>query len=556
VPDRQYTDFHFFCGSGGGALGFQRAHARVGRTAGSFRNLGGIDSDPKCCRDYTDLIGTEATCLDLFDEEMYWDFHGNPPPSGWREATPADVQNAAGREAPDVVFMSPPCKGFSGLLNKRSAASDKYRALNELVVRSILLMLEAWKDDPPALLILENVPRIMTRGRNLLDLIVALLQHYGYAVAETSHDCGVIGGLSQHRKRFLMVARHQERVPPFLYEPPKHKVRGIGEVLDSLPLPEMIDDPMHRLPRLQWKTWVRLALVPAGGDWRDLEGMDWERYGIVPGTVNWHRDVLGVRPWDQPSGTVTGRSTPTDGRFSVADPRPPRDIGRYEPYGVVSWEEPSRTVTSQAAAGSGPYSVQDPRLNCDASNRRTRRYNNIYRVVHWEEPSGAVTAGAGPSSGGQAVADPRVSRHKAGSDNFRSSRHYGVLGWEDPSLAVVGHAKHDNGAHSVADPRLPEDLDRPDPAPLIISLDNTWHRPLTTMELAALQGFPVPLQLEGKSHSSWRERIGNAVPPPAAQAVAETMLRTLLLNDAGVTFELGNEPIWVQKIEIILALPL
>ena len=84
----------------------------------------------------------------------------------------------------------------------------------------------------------------------------------------------------------------------------------------------------------------------------------------------------------------------------------------------------------------------------------------------------------------------------------------------------------------------------------------TDNRPLTTMELAALQGFPVPFQLEGRSHGSWRERIGNAVPPPAAQAVAETMLRTLLLNTAGVTFELDNEPIWVRKIETILALPL
>jgi hypothetical protein len=64
--------------------------------------------------------------------------------------------------------------------------------------------------------------------------------------------------------------------------------------------------------------------------------------------------------------------------------------------------------------------------------------------------------------------------------------------------------------------------------------DGTWHRPLTTLELAVLQGLPAfhgdgtPLVLAGQSHSAWRKRIGNAVPPPAAQAVATAMLTTLI----------------------------
>ena len=46
--------------------------------------------------------------------------------------------------------------------------------------------------------------------------IVDLLRAYGYAVAETTHDCGELGALAQSRKRFLLVARHIEKVPPFL----------------------------------------------------------------------------------------------------------------------------------------------------------------------------------------------------------------------------------------------------------------------------------------------------------------------------------------------------
>jgi hypothetical protein len=69
------------------------------------------------------------------------------------------------------------------------------------------------------------------------------------------------------------VSPPQEKVPPFLYEPPKRPLRGVGEVLDRMPLPGDTPrgGPMHRVPALQWKTWVRLAFVEAGKDWRSAE---------------------------------------------------------------------------------------------------------------------------------------------------------------------------------------------------------------------------------------------------------------------------------------------
>lgn len=71
---------------------------------------------------------------------------------------------------------------------------------------------------------------------------------------------------------------------------------------------------------------------------------------------------------------------------------------------------------------------------------------------------------------------------------------------------------HDNGRFSVADPRLPSPGDQL--RCCIVAEDGAWHRPFTTLELAALQGLVNPdehLELEGASHSGWRERIGNAV---------------------------------------------
>lgn len=562
----EYTHFHLFCGLGLGALGFNAGSARVGNVTARLRCIGGVDVSPAAIRDFTRLVGVPGTVLDLFTLDQYVSFHrGKAPPDGWREATPADILAAAGGEFPDIVFLSAPCKGFSGLLNTQSAASRRYQALNRLTVRGIELMLQAFADCPPRLILFENVPRIATRGRDLMDVIVRLLERHGYAVAETTHDCGELGGLAQRRQRFLLVARHRQRVPPFLYEPPRKRVRSVGEVLGDLPLPE---DPrggaMHRLPRLQWRTWVRLALIEAGSDWRSLNRLDVEDgfvkgLGLVPGLREFGGGPLGVTPWDEPAGTVAGQSRPTNGRFSVADPRPPRDLGRYEPYGVVPWTETGRTVTGQAAPGAGPYSVADPRLECDANDPRRRRFNNVFRVVAWDQTSQAVTGGTGPSAGGQAIADPRVGSKREGGD-YASARHYGVLHFDETSPAVTGSACHDNGAHSVADPRLPEALDRPDPVPLIISLDDTWHRPFTTLELAALQSFPVlpedgdALVLDGTSDSAWRERIGNAVPRDAAEACASTFAHTLLMADLGHTFQLSALPIWVHPLAISLSM--
>jgi hypothetical protein len=92
----------------------------------------------------------------------------------------------------------------------------------------------------------------------------------------------------------------------------------------------------------------------------------------------------------------------------------------------------------------------------------------------------------------------------------------------------------------------------PPAVPVIVSEDGTWHRPLTTLELAALQGLPTrmpdgsPLRLPGESQSAWREWIGNAVPPPAAKAIAERMLVALVEADLAAFSLSGGHEVWVE----------
>ena len=85
---RTLYHFHFCCGLGGGAAGFNRARPRVGNVEAEWVCLGGIDVDPAGLRDFERLAGVPGTLLDLFTRDQYVRFHGKEPPTGWREATP------------------------------------------------------------------------------------------------------------------------------------------------------------------------------------------------------------------------------------------------------------------------------------------------------------------------------------------------------------------------------------------------------------------------------------------------------------------------------------
>lgn len=574
------TMLYLFCGIGGGAKGFQKARAEYKGMAGRFETIVGIDCDPEACQDFEAITGAPAICMDLFTWEDYIIFHGSEPPAGWREITAHDIWQACGGVCPDGVFLSPPCKGFSGLLPSEKANSEKYQALNRLVVRGLTLILEAFPDDKPAFIILENVPRITSRGAKLLKQIKKLLGNYGYLFHEDTHDCGELGGLGQHRVRYLLLARDPEKITSFIYRPHKKRVKSIGEVIGLLPLP---DDPtmgpMHRLPRLQWKTWVRLALIPAGGDWRDLNNAG--NYGIeyIPRDGGWQ-----VAPWEETSGTIVGsaRVGHSNGVSAIADPRLNISDGHQVLYRVTKWEDPSGAITGAHGPNNGAITIADPRVT-------KQGFSNCYQLHDWEGPAGTVTGIADIQSGAQSIADPRPTNWRngwklsgaegrvnlwdqptdvvLGHSGVRSNGAanvadprlgcnprngtMGVQAWDKPSGTIIGAGDIHAGAAAVADPRIPADNERPDPPPVIIALDGTWHRPLTTLELAVLQSLnPImpdgrPLQLAGNSDARWRERIGNMVPPDAAEAIAEEILLSFLASEFNDDFRLTTNGIWV-----------
>lgn len=341
---------------------------------------------------------------------------------------------------------------------------------------------------------------------------------------------------------------------------------------------------MHRVPSLQWKTWVRLAFVEGGSDWRSLNKLAVENghlrdYLIMPERRN---GALGVLGWEEYAAEVAGESLPCNGTFSIADPRGPANAAQYQQYGVLRWGESSGAIIGVKSPGQGTFSVADPRHAGPA------KHNNEFRIVPWadaagaiasahgtgkcvqdprastgfegagkypvtgfDEPAGTVIARSDTGQGAYAVADPRPGMRRERGDHYLTGGHYGVIGWDQPSGPVSAAAGHDNGRWSAADPRLPAANDKL--IAIIRALDGTWHRPFTTFELACLLSLVEPeeyFELDGLSDQAWREPIGNAVPPDAARAIAEVIGTTLLLAESGETFMLSATPVWVRPVAV------
>jgi site-specific DNA-cytosine methylase len=295
--------------------------------------------------------------------------------------------------------------------------------------------------------------------------------------------------------------------------------------------------------------------------------------------------------WSEPSATVTARTEATAGQSmgAVADPRllsglamAADNAGRHtNKYAVQPWDEPGRTVIGAVQLGSGAPCVADARAleslaeGTTGDNAEAWKGRPGYRRVgQWNEPSPTVTANVSATGGHAtgAVADPRALEQLGLGCDCRNG-FYGVLPWTKPSGTVTGSLQVDCGTAAVADPRPPcapravislalalqllaEGWEVPKGAlaPAILAPDNTWHRPLTTLELARLQGLPPehdgkPLVLAGRSDKRWREHIGNGIPRDAAEAWGRQLLESLLLSDLGHGFRLLGGDLWVAPEE-------
>lgn len=626
MTNEKITAIFPFCGIGGGAIGALAARPEAFGIVGEVEVVCGMDVDPDACRNFEAFTGSPCYQFDFFSRQQYIDWHGHEPPEDWRELIPDDIWRACNYKTPDFSFRSAPCKGFTGLLGGKKSKSKKYQALNQLALRETELTLKAFEHDPIPVMLMENVPGIQTRGKAVLDKLKKLMLDAGYLLAEHVFCAGEIGGLGARRKRYILIARHPDKCAAEILQPTPLPLKTIGDVIGPLPMPgdTAAGGRHHREPMLSWLVALRLATIPAGKDWRALEDLDWWNlrvqheprngaYGVEewekpsraitgaagPGRSNSataisdprtgyadarYNNIYRIYRHDEPAPCVTSGAHPSNGATLISDPRIQHNENKQgNAYRISRFDESAPTVTG-ARLGSGGLAINDPRITGSP-------YHDTYKVGEWDQAGRTVTSGGGPSSGAPVISDPRVKTElypdcygvQSWDDPAKTIRAtervmqsscsiadprvscalrngiYGVMAWDNTAVTVTGGDIH-SGASAVADPRIPDDYERG--VWIIISLDGTRHRALTTFELAMLQGMPQympdgrPFELVGvKSDKKAREYIGNLVPPPSSKRWIEEIGAAILCSRQGITFRMSYQDVWVAPDQAEQPLP-
>jgi hypothetical protein len=263
----------------------------------------------------------------------------------------------------------------------------------------------------------------------------------------------------------------------------------------------------------------------------------------LPPSRDRHTGKFFVADFDGRARTVTGSRTGS-GACDVSDPRPVEAMHGHA-FGVQALDEPSGTITGRAHPSNGRFSVEDTRLTCTPNGA-------TLRVVETDGQSPPVIGTSGVwSSGSMQVADARVNAPPRNGS-------FGVQELDDQADTVTGSIDVHNGPAAVAAAPHGRVLIAPDWKLWHRAgrwVPCAWHRPFSLKELARLQSFPDdghdgrPLQLAG-SLDEQRMQIGNAVPFAAARVIAELMLATLLASKLGVAVW-GGGGIWVREAGVL-----
>jgi len=89
----QFDSYYAFCGSGGGAYGFQQSVAHLFDCRSTFRVLGGFDVDPKAVANFEYLTGVAAMLADARVKMEQYFQDNRAYPAGCTNTTPVAAGN-------------------------------------------------------------------------------------------------------------------------------------------------------------------------------------------------------------------------------------------------------------------------------------------------------------------------------------------------------------------------------------------------------------------------------------------------------------------------------
>lgn len=280
-----------FCGCGGLTYGMRKAGIQV---------LAGIDSDPKFKETYeinnSGVVYINRDIRTLAGKEVKRIFGGH--------------------EGPRILAGCAPCQPFSNMNREKSELHQDYSLLLEFgrIVREVR----------PDGIIMENVPQLASRGKEILEKFLDAVHDVGLVENYESNVDFASYGIPQHRRRMVLVASRKKPVlPRQLYGPEgKYSFVTVKKTIGRYPAigNGNIDrtNLYHSTKRLSPINLKRLKVTPHnGGSRKDIPVSLWiKTHKTHPG----HGDTYGRMKWNEPAPTLTTKCISiTNGRFAHPD---------------------------------------------------------------------------------------------------------------------------------------------------------------------------------------------------------------------------------------------
>lgn len=312
------TMIDLFAGCGGVTLGFKNR---------GFRILAAVEFDPVAAKTYR-LNHPEVL---LYEQDI-------------REVDPRQVMEQCRLEAGELTVLSvcAPCQPFSRQ-NRAKKADPRAR----LILESLRFVAKM----RPKLVFFENVPGLHKgKHKDVLARLITGLKGEGYGVSEPCVVDAVDYGVPQFRKRLILLAAADGRIPP-LPEPthaapevalqvsrePWRTVRDAFGGLPPLQSGEQDEnDPLHKARKHHPLSLERLKYISRNGG---------SRHNLPPHLqLNCHKngrnvgyhDVYGRMDYRRPSNTLTtGCTNFTKGRFAHPEQNraiTPREAARLQTF--------------------------------------------------------------------------------------------------------------------------------------------------------------------------------------------------------------------------------
>lgn len=283
-----------FCGCGGMSLGFEV----LGRAAGAYELVGGIDINQQSLDTYAKAFGVPAVNIDVRELALKRNVNNFL----------AGIFPALNRNKPLVLIGCAPCQGFTA---HRKHSWDEPDERNNL----IKAFANAAVKIKPDCVVMENVPELLSgRYWDHFEYFKKTMNKAGYIVKQTIHSSASFG-VPQERFRAIVVAMKED-----FNLPVEHLKRGyfktVRDAIGMLPKVRAGEtcktDLMHKSASHKPSTLQIIKRVPLDGGSRP-KNSELEQLKSFKGFA----DVYGRLSWDKPAITITHYArNPASGRFT------------------------------------------------------------------------------------------------------------------------------------------------------------------------------------------------------------------------------------------------